>query len=177
MKTIKSIIAMALVAVSTTVSFAQEKENHRSGEPGMGPHKGIIQEAPPYHIELLNKDGKLSIYLLDGHAKPMKNKGITGTIILQFADKTSSTGTLTPVGEDGFTLANEKASSFTTCVVTFKVDGKTATSKFKAASAKSYTCSMCGGTFDKEGKCPKCGMDLIEKKAGHTHKEGENHQH
>ncbi|MEM5867917.1 MAG: heavy metal-binding domain-containing protein [Candidatus Aenigmatarchaeota archaeon] len=24
-----------------------------------------------------------------------------------------------------------------------------------------YTCSMCGGEFDKPGKCPKCGMELI----------------
>jgi len=26
-----------------------------------------------------------------------------------------------------------------------------------------YTCSMCGGEFDKPGKCPKCGMDLVPK--------------
>ncbi len=30
---------------------------------------------------------------------------------------------------------------------------------------QSYTCSMCGGSFDKPGKCPKCGMKLVEKKA------------
>lgn len=29
---------------------------------------------------------------------------------------------------------------------------------------KGYTCSMCGGEFEKAGKCPKCKMDLIEKK-------------
>ena len=27
-----------------------------------------------------------------------------------------------------------------------------------------YTCSMCAGEFDKPGKCPKCKMDMIEKK-------------
>jgi len=26
-----------------------------------------------------------------------------------------------------------------------------------------YTCPMCGGEFDKPGKCPKCGMDLVPK--------------
>lgn len=26
-----------------------------------------------------------------------------------------------------------------------------------------YTCSMCGGEFDKPGKCPKCSMDLVPK--------------
>jgi hypothetical protein len=31
-----------------------------------------------------------------------------------------------------------------------------------ASVKKSYTCSMCGGDFDKPGKCPKCGMKLKE---------------
>jgi len=26
-----------------------------------------------------------------------------------------------------------------------------------------YTCPMCGGEFDKSGKCPKCDMDLVPK--------------
>jgi rubrerythrin len=29
---------------------------------------------------------------------------------------------------------------------------------------QSYTCSMCGGSFDKPGKCPMCGMSLVVKK-------------
>ncbi len=33
-----------------------------------------------------------------------------------------------------------------------------------APAKKVYTCPMCGGEFGKPGKCPKCGMDLIEKK-------------
>jgi len=32
------------------------------------------------------------------------------------------------------------------------------------AQAK-YTCPHCGGDFDAPGKCPACGMDLVEKKA------------
>lgn len=35
--------------------------------------------------------------------------------------------------------------------------------KFSPAK-KAYTCSMCGGDFDKAGQCPKCRMNLIEKK-------------
>jgi len=30
-------------------------------------------------------------------------------------------------------------------------------------AAKTYVCPMDGTTSDKPGKCPKCGMDLIEK--------------
>jgi rubrerythrin len=29
--------------------------------------------------------------------------------------------------------------------------------------AQVYTCTMCGGSFDKAGKCPKCGMNLVAK--------------
>jgi rubrerythrin len=32
-----------------------------------------------------------------------------------------------------------------------------------ASEGKTYTCSMCGGDFDESGKCPKCGMNLIER--------------
>ncbi len=34
----------------------------------------------------------------------------------------------------------------------------------KNKTAKSYTCPMCEGSYDKPGKCTHCGMDLIEKK-------------
>ncbi|HVZ79334.1 MAG TPA: heavy metal-binding domain-containing protein [bacterium] len=27
-----------------------------------------------------------------------------------------------------------------------------------------WTCPMCGGSYDKAGKCPDCGMDLVQKK-------------
>lgn len=33
-----------------------------------------------------------------------------------------------------------------------------------APMAKTYVCPMDGYTSDKPGKCPKCGMDLVEKK-------------
>jgi rubrerythrin len=41
---------------------------------------------------------------------------------------------------------------------------KKAAPKKKTAVAKSYVCPMDGFTSDKPGKCPKCGMDLVEKK-------------
>lgn len=182
MRTVKSIAVIALMLTAgATISLAQEKkeEDHHIGEPGRGPHKGTIQEADPYHAEILNKDGKVTFYLLDGEAKPMKNKGTTGNVILQFADKTSATVALTPSGDDGFSVANDKAGSFTSCIVTFKTNGKTVTAKFKAAKsvAKTYTCSMHPEvTSDKPGKCPKCGMDLVEKKEEHHHSEGD-HKH
>lgn len=37
-------------------------------------------------------------------------------------------------------------------------------SKKQATHAKAYICPMDGYQSDKPGKCPKCGMDLVEKK-------------
>jgi hypothetical protein len=33
-----------------------------------------------------------------------------------------------------------------------------------AASAPSYTCATCGGTYERAGNCPKCGVDLTLKR-------------
>jgi hypothetical protein len=182
MRTVKSIAVIALMLTAgATISLAQEKkeENHHVGEAGMGPHKGTIQEADPYHVEILIKEGKAHFYLLDEDAKPIKNKGVTGKAIFQFADKTSATVTLTAEGDDGFMANNDKTSSYTSCVATFTVNGKSVSAKFKAAKsvAKTYTCSMHPEvTSDKPGKCPKCGMDLVEKKEEHHHTEGD-HKH
>lgn len=171
MKSLTLVIAMMVAFVSS--SFAQH-DHHHTGEAGKGPHQGTVQEADPYHMEILNKDGKLTFYLLDANAKPFSNKGITGTVVLQFADKTSATVTLTPLGDDGFSVPNDKASTFKSCVVTMKVDGKSVTVKFRSVTSTStgatnskstYTCSMCGGDFEKAGTCPKCGMTLVEKTA------------
>lgn len=170
-------IAITMLVAGTTIATAHEAK---------GPHGGqMIDASNGYHAELLNKDGKVSVYLLDDKGKPMSNKGITGSIILQFADKTSATVTLTPSGEDGFSVTNDKASACTSSVVTFKVNGKTATAKFKAEKKETamYQCPMkCEGekTYDKQGKCPKCGMALTEVKKKveeYKHKEGDKHHH
>jgi len=178
MKTIKkvktAILSIAIGVASSTTAFAQDHDNNKA------PHGGKVEEAGAYHIEASMKDGKAHFYLLDGKAKSMANKGVTGSVVLQFADGTTKTVQLTTMGEDGFMTDDAKALIYTNAIVTFKVGDKTATAKFKNIQAKTYTCSMCGGSFDKAGKCPKCGMDLIEKKVekkDNEHKEADGHGH
>ena len=164
-----TMIAIAIIT-STTVSFGQKEENHHVGEAGMGPHKGTIQEADPYHAEILVKDGKLMFYLLDDDAKPMSNKGITGSVTLLMADGKSVVGKFIASGNDGFTIVNANAATFKSCIASFTVKGKTVSAKFKemsttATATKTYTCSMHPEVkSDKPGTCSKCGMALIEKK-------------
>ncbi|MDO9184397.1 MAG: heavy metal-binding domain-containing protein [Bacteroidia bacterium] len=171
MRTLKSIALVALMLTAgARISLAQ---GHDHGSP----HGGIVQSAGDYHIELLVKGENMTVYLLDANEKAIPNKGVTGKATLMFTDKTSATVDLTASGVDGFSVKNDKAASYTSCVVTFKVGDKTATTKFKAEKsvAKTYTCPMHPEvTSDKPGKCPKCGMDLVEKK---TEKKGEEHKH
>ncbi len=140
MKTTLLAIAIGLVSATT---YAQDHDNSKA------PHGGKVEEAGAYHIEALIKDGKANFYLLDGKAKPMSNKGVTGSAVLQFADGTTKTVQLTSSGTDAFTTDDAKATTYTNAIVTFKVAGKTATSKFKSKG---------------ESK-------------PHDHKEGEEHHH
>lgn len=132
MKKIKSIvIAATMMVAGTTASFAQEK-GHSHGSP----HGGIVKTAGDYHVEMVMAKGKATFYLLDDKEKSMTNKGITGTVLFQFADKTTATVPLTASGDAAFLATNEKVSTFKSCVVTFKVNGKTVTAKFTEEKAE-----------------------------------------
>lgn len=128
LKTIVAVFAMMLLGVTTT--FAQ-KDSHNTGVVGKGPHGGTVQEAEPNHAEILLKDGMLQFFVLDGNAKALPNKGITGSVLLQFADGTSKTVTLTPKGTEGFMADDAKASAYSNAIATFKVNGKSVSAKFK----------------------------------------------
>ncbi|GAB2820693.1 hypothetical protein [Ferruginibacter profundus] len=133
LKTIVAVFAMMLLGVTTT--FAQ-KNPHNVGVAGKGPHGGTVQEADPNHAEILLKDAMLQFFVLDGDAKPMANKGITGTVLLQFADGTSKTVALMPMGTEGFMADDAKAATYVNAIATFKVNGKSVSAKFKNKPAK-----------------------------------------
>ena len=166
-----AILSIAIGVTSSATAHAQDHSNHKttkgvkvdavSGESlatndvkqdhdnSKAPHGGKIEEAGEYHIEASIKDSKVYYYLLDGNAKPMANKGVTGSVVLQFADGTTKTVQLTANGTDGFLADDVKAITYTNAIVTFKIADKTATAKFKNASEKK----------------------------GHDHKEGDGHHH
>lgn len=133
MKTVKLkslVAAIAMLFVSTTAIYAQNP--HHVGEMGKGPHGGTVQEADPNHAEILFKDGMLQFFLLDGDAKPLANKGVSGTVVLQFADGSSKKVNLMTMGNESFMADDAKAASFANAVVTFKVNGKSVSAKFKS---------------------------------------------
>ena len=125
----KFIVALfAIMLVSVTATYAQ---GHNVGKVGKGPHGGTVQEADPNHAEVLVKDGKVYIYILNGDAKPISNKGITGTATLQFKDGHTVTANLAASGTDGFVIDNANAATYSNCIITAKVNGKSISAKFK----------------------------------------------
>ena len=132
---LKTIVAaFTIMLLGVTTAFAQ-KDLHNVGMVGKGPHGGTVQEAEPNHAEILLKDGMLQFFLLDGNAKPLSNKGVTGTVLIQFADGTSKSVILMPIGTDGFMVNDAKAPAYSNAIVTYKVNGKSVSAKFKSKPA------------------------------------------
>ena len=179
-----AILMIALSSTVYTVNAQTKTDDHKTGQAGKGPHGGTVQEAEPYHAEILVKEGKVLLFLLDDKAAKMSNTGVTGKAIFMTMDGKTLTETLTASG-DGFIVNNLGATNYESCIASFTLKGKTVTAKFKGSkdTMNMYQCPMkCEGEkmYDKAGKCPKCGMDMKkmsmkmdEKKD--NHKDGEHH--
>lgn len=180
-KTVTLLGAAIMLSISTNAQH-KHKESKPDHDNAKSPHGGKVEEAGEYHAEVLVKDGKTYFYLLDGKAKAMSNKGVFGSVVLQYTDGTTNTVQLKANGSDGFIADDAKANSFSNAIVTFKVNGKTASAKFKThiVSGAMYVCPMHPEvTSGKAEKCPKCGMALVKNKSKeHHHEHGEDgHKH
>ncbi len=183
--TVKLLTILPLMLISAPMVQAQhdhgseKKESHHVKELANGPHGGTVEEAKPYHAEILIKDGEILLYLLDADAKKMGNKDITGEATFTMSDGKSIKETLTAYGDDGFIVRNKDLLNYSNCLVVFLVEGKNVSAKFNNYSnnvqhEKSYSCPMHPGIkSDKAGKCSECGMNLVED----TKNGSEQHHH
>lgn len=91
-KTSDSISEKSLVMKSGTENVADkpeaQEENHHVGEIGKGLHGGTIEEADPNHMEIVADGNDLVFYLLDGDAKPIDMRTVTGSVKIQYPKKT-----------------------------------------------------------------------------------------
>ncbi len=142
-------IAVIIMVVGPTKIFAQAKKNSPQSN-----HGGVIQKAGDYHIEMVKAVDKFGFYLFDANMKALSNKDISGKVVFQYPDKTSSSSTLMANGDDGFTAKNDNEKKFTSCVVSLKVKGKTVSSTFSSIK------------------------DPVQKPKPHGHShDGDDHQH
>ena len=133
MKKIISISVLIFAMAISLQSFAQH--NSKEHAHTSGPYGGTVETASGgYHIEMVNKDGKIQFFLLDANSKTLKEKDVKGELLMQFKDGTTKTVLLTASG-DGFVTTDAKVISFSNLVVTFQVGKKTASAMFKAISS------------------------------------------
>jgi uncharacterized membrane protein len=108
-----------------------QEEDHHVGEQGKGPHGGTIEEADPNHIEMVSNGGDLVFYLLDGDAKPLDMKNVSGRVKMKYAKKPELKIELMVMGAELTAMSANNGQSFTaTCMLT--KDGKSFTANFSS---------------------------------------------
>jgi len=151
MKTHSIAIAIVLTLLLTGASVASAQHNHsgqgqdnHSAAPATGPeipHGGMGQKAGKYVIELvvnfLQKEDKVTVYLLNANAKTLRNKDISGTVTFTYQDGTSVTETLVPKGDERFVAQLKSLKAFT-AQVNLKVKGKDIGANFSHGGMNSH---------------------------------------
>lgn len=95
----KKLIALAAMAIAVTASGNALAHGDKPK------HGGVVQAASDLSFELVNKDGKASIYVED-HGKPVPTAGTTGKLtVLNGAEK--SEVPLEPAGDNMLTTKGE----------------------------------------------------------------------
>ncbi len=97
----------------------EAEEDHHVGEMGKGPHSGTIEEADPYHIEIVADNNDLVFYLLDGDAEPLDMKNVTGKVKMQYENKKNKIIELMEMGGKQTAMQALNGQLFTaTCTLT-----------------------------------------------------------
>lgn len=109
-----------------------QEEDHHVGELGKGPHGGTIEEADPNHIEIVGDGKDLVFYLLDGAAKPMNMKDVTGNVRMQYENKTDKTIELMEMSGKQTAMDAIKGSNFK-IVCTLKKGNKSYSASFSSS--------------------------------------------
>ncbi len=130
-----SVLSLALALLSLAPVIAQHKhgaDGHKHGSA----HGGTIKSAGNYHLELLQKKGTLTVYLLDANEKTLPITGASATAILQTPDGKVTTANLIPSGTEQFIGTLDKTKLFHKAVVTVVIKGQSASASFDLMSAK-----------------------------------------
>lgn len=132
----KTIPFLALMILS---SFAPVVAQHGGADhKHTSPHGGIVKSSGNYHLELVQKAGELTIYLLDSKEKPMSVTGATATALLQTQSGQVTTAKLTPVGAQQLTATLDKTKVFHKAVINVAFSGKSASASFDLMAADAH---------------------------------------
>ncbi len=129
-----------LIAAFVLLSFAPLLAQHGAGadHKHSSPHGGAVKSSGDYHLELLQKAGMLTVYLLDKNEKTMAVTGTTGTALLQTEAGQVTTAKLTPTGAQQLTTTLDKTKAFHKAIVNVTVGGKSVSASFDLMAANQH---------------------------------------
>ena len=105
------------------------------GHKHTSPHGGVVKTAGNYHLELLQKNGVLTVYLLDANEKPMSVAGATATALLQAADGKVTTVKLPLTARQQFVTTLDKTKAFRKAIINVAINGQSVSASFDLTSA------------------------------------------
>lgn len=131
----KILLSIALILVGIVSVMAQ----HGAGvHKHTSPHGGTVRTAGNYHLELLQKNGVLTVFLLDANEKPMPVAGATATALLQTSDGKLTTVKLPLAGRQQFATTLDKTKFFGKAIINVAIKGQSVSASFDLTTAKTH---------------------------------------
>ena len=116
---------------SDEIKSQSPEEDHHVGEIGKGPHGGTIEEADPYHMEIVADGNDLIFYLLDSDVKSLSMNDVTGSVKMQYTKSSSQTIELMEMGDKQTAMQAINGESFI-AICTLTKNGKSYSASFSS---------------------------------------------
>ena len=100
---ISTLLLGGAVAFAAAPTLAQQKKHghghadHKHNHP-TAQHGGILEDVGEYHVELVVKDGKITLYLRDHEAKDAATEGFKASVLLTAGQQRIGPIEVTPAG-------------------------------------------------------------------------------
>lgn len=127
--------AVAVAGVPGAPSLAQQKKghghaDHKHNHP-TAQHGGILEDVGEYHVELVVKDGKITLYLRDHEAKDAASEGFKASVLLTAGQQRVGPIELAPVAPNKLEGAAAVPAGATAILTLTDKGGTAAQGRFK----------------------------------------------
>lgn len=172
----KTLALLALLAGFPLFSKAQAPQGNSSapkyqaaGETHAhpSPHGGVVHSAGAYHVEAVQQNRLLTLYLYDNKMQPLPTKQVSGAVLVEQQGGPASL-TLTPAGNDRLQAQLPTGNAPAGVTVQLSRNGQPFAARFESlalspapAAPAAYACPMHPSeTSATPGSCPECHMAL-----------------
>ena len=123
------------VAFAGLPVLAQEKKEHGHGDHKhthpTAQHGGILEDVGEFHVELVAKDGKITLYVRDHDAKDAATDGLKASVLVTAGSQRIGPVEVKSAGGNKMEGASAVPAGATAILTLTDKDGKTAQGRFK----------------------------------------------